>query len=211
MGYKNIGDKLDIPNKSFADEIVQSIEKNELTPKAIDYFVKLANHAIRKLPFNDPRDREDCIQSALLDLTKYWRNFDIQYSSNAFAYFTQMAKNGYAKEFKKIHKNSFVKRYKIFAWKEPIVPVPEIISNILEVIDEEFKRIVLKRSIRYLKDRATEKWSNWIELDFTLEDAFLAEPFTFKQPIVAEFKYEYKEGYETISLDYGGEQEIYTI
>jgi len=211
MGYKNIGDKLNISNKSFAEEIVQSISDNKLTDKVVDYFVKLACHAIRKLPFRDPRDKEDCIQSALLDLSKYWRNFDIKYSNNAFAYFTQMAKNGYAKEFKKIHKNSFTKRYNIFQWKEQIMPIPELIADILESLDEDFNKIVTKRSIRYLKDKATDRWSNWIDLDFTAEDAFLGEPYSFQYPIVVEFKYEYKEGYETISLDYGGEQEIYTI
>ena len=77
----------------------------ELSPKAIEYFMLLANRAIQKLTFSNPLDREDCIQSALLDLLRYWKNFNEEKSNNAFAYFTQIAKNGYAKEYKKIYKH----------------------------------------------------------------------------------------------------------
>jgi hypothetical protein len=106
-----------INNKDFTNEIVRCKHgllneetgyqhtKGELSPKAIDYFILLANRAIQKLKFQNPLDREDCIQSALLDLLRYWRNFNEEKSNNAFAYFTQIAKNGYAKEYKKIYKH----------------------------------------------------------------------------------------------------------
>lgn len=77
----------------------------ELSPKAIEYFMILANRAVLKLRFSNPLDKEDCIQSALLDLLRYWKNFNEEKSNNAFAYFTQIAKNGYAKEYKKIYKH----------------------------------------------------------------------------------------------------------
>lgn len=104
MGYKGVGAKLDINNADFTREIILSKANGKLTGKATDYFVKLANHAIKALPYTDPRDREDCIQFALLDLLLYWKNFDPNISSNAFAFFTQITYNGYAKGFKKIHK-----------------------------------------------------------------------------------------------------------
>ncbi len=106
-----------INNRDFTNEIVRCKHgllneetgyqhtKGELSPKAIDYFILLANRAIQKLKFQNPLDREDCIQSALLDLLRYWRNFNEEKSNNAFAYFTQIAKNGYAKEYKKIYKH----------------------------------------------------------------------------------------------------------
>ena len=106
MGYRGLGAKLDIKNADFTAEIIISKQQNQLTPTAVDMFVKLTNHAIRKLSYSDPRDREDCIQFALLDLLLYWRNFDPEISRNAFAFFTQMSYNGYAKGYKKIHKNS---------------------------------------------------------------------------------------------------------
>lgn len=113
MGYKKLGTKLEINNADFTREIILSKERDELTPKAVDYFVKLANHAIRALAYHDPRDREDCIQFALLDLVLYWRNFDPSVSSNAFSFFTQIAYNGYAKGFKKIHKANAIETISI--------------------------------------------------------------------------------------------------
>jgi hypothetical protein len=113
MGYKKVGTRLEISNADFTREIIISKQNDELTPKAVDYFVKLANHAIRALTYNDPRDREDCIQFALMDLVLYWRNFDPAVSSNAFSFFTQVAYNGYAKGFKKIHKANSVEMVSI--------------------------------------------------------------------------------------------------
>lgn len=100
------GDNNYINNKEFTQSVIESKEKNELQPFTIDCFVMLANRAVERLYFKDYRDKEDCIQSALVDCIKYWRNFDPEKSDtpNAFAYFTQMCKNGYAKEWKKIHR-----------------------------------------------------------------------------------------------------------
>tara|TARA_B100000963_G_scaffold176268_3_gene153333 strand:- start:7353 stop:7766 length:414 start_codon:yes stop_codon:yes gene_type:complete len=102
------GDKNYINNKEFTASVIESKELDELQPFTIECFVMLANRAVERLYFKDYRDREDCIQSALVDCIKYWRNFDPTKSDppNAFAYFTQMCKNGYAKEWKKIHKKT---------------------------------------------------------------------------------------------------------
>ena len=109
--------KFYINNRDFTNEIIRCKHgylneetgyqhtKGELSPKAIDYFILLSNRAIQKLVFKNPLDRQDCIQSAQLDLLRYWRNFNEEKSNNAFAYFTQIAKNGYAKEYKKIYKH----------------------------------------------------------------------------------------------------------
>lgn len=106
-----------INNRDFTNEIIRCKHgylntetgyqhvAGELSPKAIEYFMLLSNRAVQKLTFSNPLDKEDCIQSALLDLLRYWRNFNEEKSSNAFAYFTQIVKNGYAKEYKKIHKH----------------------------------------------------------------------------------------------------------
>lgn len=106
-----------INNRDFTNEIIRckygllneetgyQHKPGELSPKAIEYFMLLSNRAIQKLTFSNPLDREDCIQSATLDLLRYWQNFNEEKSTNAFAYFTQIVKNGYTKEFKKIHKH----------------------------------------------------------------------------------------------------------
>ena len=108
MARKKRGDVHYINNKDFTDAIIQCKSIGELNPFVVDCFVSLANRAVDRLYFRDPRDREDCIQSAILDCLKYWKSFDETKSEtpNAFAYFTQMCKNGYAKEWKKIHKKT---------------------------------------------------------------------------------------------------------
>jgi DNA-directed RNA polymerase specialized sigma subunit len=93
-------------NRDLYDEIVKSKEQDQLTPKAEKMLVMLAERAIRKLTYVSDDDRQDCLQFALLDLLKYWRNFNPKYT-NAFAYFTEIAKRGYAKGWNKIHPKKY--------------------------------------------------------------------------------------------------------
>lgn len=108
MARKKRGDQHYINNKDFTEEIIKCKGSGELTPFAVQCFISLANRAVDRLYFKDYRDREDCIQSAILDCLKYWKSFDVSKTDtpNAFAYFTQMCKNGYAKEWKKIHRKT---------------------------------------------------------------------------------------------------------
>lgn len=89
-------------NKDLYDQMVLSKEQNKLTPEAEKMLILLAERTINKLSYVNDDDRQDCLQFALLDLLKYWRNFNPQYP-NAFAYFTEIAKRGYAKGWNKIH------------------------------------------------------------------------------------------------------------
>lgn len=89
-------------NKDLYNEIVKSKELDKLTPTAEKMFILLAERTINKLTYVSGDDRNDCLQFALLDLLKYWRNFNPKYP-NAFAYFTEIAKRGYAKGWNKIH------------------------------------------------------------------------------------------------------------
>jgi len=93
-------------NRDLYDEIVKSKEQEKLTPKAEKMLVMIAERAIRKLSYLNEDDRQDCLQFAILDLLKYWRNFNPQYP-NAFAYFTEIAKRGYAKGWNKIHPQKY--------------------------------------------------------------------------------------------------------
>lgn len=112
-----------INNKQFTQEILRckygltdeetgkQYPVGELSNRAVNYFITLAGRAIHKVPkLRNPLDKEDFIQSALLDLVKYWRNFDETKSNNAFAYFTQISKNGYAKEHKRIYRQVGVEK-----------------------------------------------------------------------------------------------------
>lgn len=91
-----------IDQKKLFEEILKSKENNELTPKALEMLVLIANELSKVLKFKYEEDRKDCIAFAIEDLLRYWRNFDPQKSNNAFAYYTQIAKNGLAKGWKKL-------------------------------------------------------------------------------------------------------------
>jgi hypothetical protein len=108
MARKKRGDKGYINNKEFTQGVIDCKQTGELSKFVISCFCMLANRAVDRLYFKDPRDKEDCIQSAILDCLKYWKSFDPAKTKvpNAFAYFTQICKNGYAKEWKKIHKKT---------------------------------------------------------------------------------------------------------
>jgi hypothetical protein len=108
MARKKKGDTHYINNKDFTAGIIECKKTGELSDYIVNCFISLANRAVDRLYFKDYRDREDCIQSAILDCLKYWKSFDETKMAvpNAFAYFTQICKNGYAKEWKKIHKKT---------------------------------------------------------------------------------------------------------
>ena len=91
-------------NKDLYNQIVLSLEDDKLTKDAEKMLILIAERAIRKLVYLNEDDKNDCMQFAILDLLKYWRNFNPKYT-NAFAYFTEIAKRGYAKGWNKLHPN----------------------------------------------------------------------------------------------------------
>lgn len=93
--------------KEFYTEICISLEQKKLTKKAEGMLILIAERANQKLKYKNPQDREDCIQFALLDLFKYWGSFKPEKTTNAFSYFTQVAKNGYAKGWNKLHPGKY--------------------------------------------------------------------------------------------------------
>lgn len=94
-------------NRDLLEEIVKSKEQGELTPKALKMLMMLADRASTKLQYNNPDDRNDCIAFAYMDLYRYWAGFNPEKSSNAFAYFTEIAKRGFAKGWNKLHPKKY--------------------------------------------------------------------------------------------------------
>lgn len=94
-------------NADLRDEIMLSKEKGELTRKALKMLMLLSERAQSKLSYEDPEDKRDCLSFAQMDLIKYWDRYDSAKSPNAFAYFTQMCKNGYAKGWNKLHPSKY--------------------------------------------------------------------------------------------------------
>lgn len=93
-------------NKDLHAAMSESKELDKLTPQAEKMLVLLAERAILKMRYVNEDDKNDCLQFAMLDLLKYWRNFNPDYP-NAFAYFTEIAKRGYAKGWNKLHPNKY--------------------------------------------------------------------------------------------------------
>lgn len=89
-------------NKEFTTEIIKCKENGELSRRAVEMFQKLVDKIADGIPYRDPRDKEDCKQSALYDICKYWDRFDPGQSMNAFGFYTTVATNGLAKEFKRL-------------------------------------------------------------------------------------------------------------
>ena len=92
-----------VKNADLRNEIIKSKEKNELTPEALDMFMLMAKKFSTKLNYYYEEDREDCISVAVMDCFLYWRSYNPAKSQNAFAYFTQVIKNGFAKSWRKLY------------------------------------------------------------------------------------------------------------
>lgn len=99
-----------ITNDELYEELKKSKEQNELTKKAVELFMLLSKKFTDSLPFNDEFLREEACSQATMDLIMYWRSFKPDEYTNAFAYFTQITKNGSAKGFNKAYK--FGKKFK---------------------------------------------------------------------------------------------------
>lgn len=93
-----------LKNKDFVVEIVISKEQKQLTYKAQQMMILLANKTIKKMRYYNPIDKEDCLQTGLLVMFSNWQNFDVTKSTNAFAYFTEIFKRGIARGFNELHK-----------------------------------------------------------------------------------------------------------
>jgi DNA-directed RNA polymerase specialized sigma subunit len=93
-------------NKDLHDAMSESKNMDKLTPTAEKMLILLAERAINRMSYVNKDDRDDCLQFAMLDLLKYWRGFNPVYP-NAFAYFTEIAKRGYAKGWNKIHPQKY--------------------------------------------------------------------------------------------------------
>ena len=93
-------------NKDLHAAMSESKELGKLTPIAEKMLILLAERAINRMTYVNDDDRQDCLSFAILDLLKYWKNFNPVYP-NAFAYFTEIAKRGYAKGWNKIHPQKY--------------------------------------------------------------------------------------------------------
>lgn len=91
-----------VDKKEFYAEIVKSKQQDELTREAVKMFSLICENKIKMFSYKYFEDREDAIQLAFLKFCLYWRGFDENTYSDAFTYFTQMAKHAFAESFNKM-------------------------------------------------------------------------------------------------------------
>ena len=94
-----------VKNKDLREALIISKEQDELTPEALAMFMLMAEKFSTKFKYIYNEDREDCISFAIMDCYQYWRGYKPEKSANAFAYITQIIKNGFAKGWRKLYGN----------------------------------------------------------------------------------------------------------
>ena len=79
-------------------QIIISKAKGDLTKEAKDYLVLLATHVFQKKQHHiyDPKTREDCFQSGVLQLLTNWKSFNEKKFDKAIPYFTELFKRSIA-------------------------------------------------------------------------------------------------------------------
>ena len=92
-----------INNENFLEEIIKSKKQDKLTEQALQNIMQIIDGVVKNLYYKNPKDREDCIGICVETVLRYWRGFDPDKGHNAFAYYTQMTKNGLAKGWKDLH------------------------------------------------------------------------------------------------------------
>lgn len=93
-----------LSNQDLLDEIIKSKQQDELTKTATIYFQIMIENIGTRLKYKNRMDLDDCKQEAFLNILKYWKKFDETKTTNAFSYFTQVIKTGYAIGFNKYYK-----------------------------------------------------------------------------------------------------------
>jgi len=94
-----------VKNKELREELIKSKEQDKLTKEALNMFILMANKFSTNFTYIYEEDREDCISFAIMDCYQYWRGYKPEKSPNAFAYITQIIKNGFAKGWRKLYGN----------------------------------------------------------------------------------------------------------
>lgn len=92
-----------VSNKQLLEAIITSKQRGEITPEAMNLLTRMIHGISKCFTYKYEEDREDCEAAAMEDVIKYWDRFNPEKSNNAFAFYTQMIKNGFAKGWRKLY------------------------------------------------------------------------------------------------------------
>jgi hypothetical protein len=93
-----------VSNRELYPEIIVSKGTGVLTRRAEKLLLTLANKAIAKKTYYNPDDKNDCLQTGIMNIFLNWSKFNPDKSNNAFAYFTEIFKRGIAQGFNDIYR-----------------------------------------------------------------------------------------------------------
>lgn len=99
--------KIYLNTKELYKEIIVSKAMGQLTPKSKEYFYLIVKNISKKFRYANEDDRLDCESEAIIQLLKNWYLFDEEKGDNAFAYYSEVCKRGFAKGFNSIHKKDW--------------------------------------------------------------------------------------------------------
>lgn len=92
-----------IDPKEFYDEIVKSLERGELTNKAIKFCQEIIDRTAMCNHYDSVEDMEDCKSHAMCNILRYWKNFDPEKYDNPFSYFSSYAWTGLSQGWNTLH------------------------------------------------------------------------------------------------------------
>lgn len=92
-----------VSGKELYEQIILSKQAGELTPRALKLLEIMIREISTIFKYRLEEDKQDCMAFAMEDVIKYWNRFDPEKSNNAFAFFTQMIKNGFAKGWRRLY------------------------------------------------------------------------------------------------------------
>lgn len=98
-----------VKNKDLKRSLKESKEGGKLTSETVKMFTLIVEGMAKTRSYKYPEDRQDCIAFGMEDLLKYWNRYNPDVSDNAFAFISQIAKNGMQKGWKKIHSTRSIK------------------------------------------------------------------------------------------------------
>lgn len=90
-------------NAKLTGEMIVSHAQGRLTRDATNMLIQMVKKISTRFTYKDADDRKDCEQEAMYQCFSNWHNFDPDITQNAFAYFTEVIKRGFAKSWKVVN------------------------------------------------------------------------------------------------------------
>lgn len=94
-----------VENKQMMYEMIISQSQGKLTPKLLKMCMQIVKGVSRKFRYKQEEDRYDNEAYAIEVILKNWMMFDLDRYDNVFAWVTQIVKNGFALQFKRLQKS----------------------------------------------------------------------------------------------------------